>query len=63
MYLQQLGKIIQQMSIRYLRTVTSEAIIEAVNTALNGSEDSDSASEPVEYTDGTYEGTADGHNV
>ena len=43
-------------------TVTSEAIIEAVNTALNGSEDSDSASEPVEYTDGTYEGTADGHN-
>lgn len=43
-------------------TVTSEAIIEAVNTALNGSEDSDSAGEPVEYTDGTYEGTADGHN-
>src|SRR5699024_12391471 len=43
-------------------TVTSEDIIEAVNTALNGSEDSDSAGEPVEYTDGTYEGTADGHN-
>ncbi|MEY8292400.1 FMN-binding protein [Carnobacteriaceae bacterium 52-44] len=42
-------------------TVTSNAIIEAVNAVLNGSND-EAASEPVEYTDGTYEGTADGHN-
>ena len=43
-------------------TVTSEAIIEAVNAALNRSDSEDSASEPIEYKDGTYEGTADGHN-
>jgi len=43
-------------------TVTSEAIIEAVNTALNDSEGEDAANEPVEYKDGTYVGTADGHN-
>lgn len=42
-------------------TVTSNAIIEAVNAVLDGSSD-EVASEPVEYTDGTYEGTADGHN-
>lgn len=44
-------------------TLTSEAIIEAVNMALSGSDDNeDSANESVEYNDGTYEGTADGHN-
>lgn len=43
-------------------TVTSNAIIEAVNAALSGSDSEDSASESVEYKDGTYEGTAEGHN-
>lgn len=39
-------------------TLTSEAIIEAVNSVL-GLENEESA-EPVVYTDGTYEGTTDG---
>lgn len=43
-------------------TVTSEAIMEAVNQALSGSNSEAGTDEPVEYTDGTYEGTADGHN-
>jgi uncharacterized protein with FMN-binding domain len=48
-------------------TVTSEAIMDAVNNALNGgesgsSEDSESGAASVEYTDGTYTATVDGHN-
>lgn len=42
-------------------TLTSEAIIEAVNTVLNEADNGDEAtSEPVEYTDGTYTGETDG---
>jgi|SRR5690625_4697095 len=44
-------------------TVTSEAIIEAVNQVLGDSDSGASAEEPVELTDGTYEGTAEGHNA
>lgn len=41
-------------------TVTSEAIMEAVELALE--EASGETSEDVTYTDGTYEGSAEGHN-
>ena len=42
-------------------TLTSEAIIEAVNSVLGiENEESTESTDPVEYTDGTYEGTTDG---
>lgn len=43
-------------------TITSEAIIEAVEAALSGTTGAAASEESAEYTDGTYEGTAEGHN-
>ena len=41
-------------------TITSEAIIEAVNIALGADSTEEPSTETVEYTDGTYTGTTDG---
>lgn len=41
-------------------TITSEAIIEAVNIALGADSTEEPSTETVEYTDGTYTGSTDG---